>query len=352
MTTTLETPVLIIGGGVAGLAAGVELSRRELGSVLAERSPRLGGQAARFCCKATESCARCGACLLGDVLAQAAASPRVRLFTRALPVAAERKDGLWRVELSPQEGQEDDPAARTLEERAEVSCPAVIVAAGATPFNAQRKSRFGYGRVPGVITGLELERMLARGERPEAGRVAFIQCVGSRDESIGAMYCSRVCCGYALRMARLLKRSAPETEITFYHMDVQDYGRAWEGELAELRGQIDFVRAMPGEVRPGQGGPQVVHGLPEGGRQSREYDLVVLSVGMSPPLSAGPLAEMFGLGLDPDGFLQDADAATGVFVAGAARGPRSIAESLEHAALAASRAHAWLANPGQEAAHA
>lgn len=334
------------------MAAGVELARRGLGSVLAERAPRLGGLAARFCCKAAGSCARCGACLLGDVTAQAAASPRVRMFTRALPVAAERNGGLWRVELSPQEGGEDEPAATALVERGQVTSPAVIVAAGAAPFNAQRKTRFGYGRVPGVITGLELERMLARGERPEAKSVAFIQCVGSRDQSIGALYCSRVCCGYALRMARLLKSQAPDTALTFYHMDVQDYGRAWEGELAELRRDIDFVRVMPGEVRAGAQGPEVVHSLPEGGTQTHGFDLVVLSVGMSPPLSAGPLAEMFGLARSDDGFLQGAEAAPGVFVAGAARGPRSIAESMEHAAFAASQAHAWLAEQSREANHA
>jgi len=349
-----QTPVLILGGGVAGLAAARELARRGVACVLAEREPVLGGRARGFACKATTACARCGACRVGDLLAELAARPEAELFTCAGAVAARRDRGRWQVELAPQPGEGAEPfPARALGERLALTCRAVILAVGYSPFDPRAKSRFGYGRVPGVISALELEAMLAqdtlagpRGEPPR--RVAFIQCVGSRDQSLGHLYCSRVCCGYALRMAGRIRHTWPESEVSFFHMDLQTYGRAWEEALPELRRQVHLVRAMPGEVTRGEDDtPQVVYSDPAGRHHREPFDLVVLSVGLRPPKAASALAEMFGLEPGPDGFLQDGPE---VFVAGCAQGPRGIVESMDHAARAAAAALRLL-DSGREAAH-
>ncbi|MCF8034027.1 MAG: FAD-dependent oxidoreductase [Desulfarculaceae bacterium] len=340
----IDTPVLIIGGGVAGLSAAVELSRRGLASTVVEREAAPGGRAGEFCCKAVAACARCGACRLGDLLAEAAARPEITLHTAALVTSAEQKDGLWTVELSPQPAGDDAPGpGAPLGERCSLTTGAVILAVGGQVFDPAGKSRFAHGRVEGVHSALELEAMLAMGAiGPGAmapAKVAFIQCVGSRDAAGGRPWCSRVCCGYALRMARVIRHRLPETEVTFFHMDVQDYGRAWEEELPSLKEDIRFVRAMPGEVTAGEQGPRVVFAGPEGAPVSEGFDLVILSVGIGPPNGAGSLHELFGAAPDQDGFLAE-EGPDGLFVAGAAAGPRSLNESITHAGLAASRAAA------------
>ncbi len=343
-----KIPVLILGGGVAGLSAALELARRSTASLVVERSGRLGGQVAGFCCKATESCARCGACRLGDLLAELRGRAEVSLWTRALAVGARRLEAGWEVELAPQAGEEEAGELGTpLVDKLTVRAGSVILAVGHSPFNPQRKSRFGFGRVPGVVTAADLEQRLARGQVPEARRLAFIQCVGSRDRSLGNLYCSRVCCGFALRLARLWRHLQPDTEITFFHMDVQGYGRAWEEELDQMRRDIRFVRSMPGQVSAGPGGPLVHFAEPDGSRRVEEFDLVALSQGLTPPLSAPALCEMFGVERGVDGFLGAGDdpwgaGAPGVFVAGAAQGPRSIVESMEHAGAAAAAAWAFV----------
>jgi heterodisulfide reductase subunit A len=140
-------------------------------------------------------------------------------------------------------------------------------------------------------------------------------------------------------------------------MDVQGYGRAWEDDLDNMRRDIRFVRAMPGEVYRGASGPELVYAPGDGPRSTEEFDLVVLSQGLRPPVGAGGLAGMFGLEQTSDGFLgSDAEPVAGggpgVFLAGTARGPMSIAESIEHGSLAAAAAADHVAPDGREAAHA
>ncbi|MBI5524688.1 MAG: CoB--CoM heterodisulfide reductase iron-sulfur subunit A family protein [Desulfarculus sp.] len=355
--SALDKPVLIIGGGVAGLAAALELDRRGLASLVVEKGPNLGGQARGFCCKALEVCARCGACRVGDLLQQAAQRPALGALTQALAVAAQRQGAGWEVTLIPQEGPKPTSPALALErplgERLLVQTGAVILAVGHQVFDARKKSRLGYGRVPGVMTAGELEETLAKGGLPgQARRLAFVQCVGSRDQALGRLYCSRVCCGFALRLARLARYLEPGSEVTFFHMDVQDYGQAWRAELAEMRAGMRFIRAIPGEVRPGAGGPLAVFAGPDGQPQEEEFDLVVLATGLEPPVAAPALSEMFGLTPGAEGFLTGGQ---GVLVAGSAGGPRSIAESIESAAQAAASAAEHLVSgqaPSPEVAHA
>lgn len=363
-----ETDVLIIGGGVAGLAASAELARRGLGSLLVEKGPALGGAAARFCCKALAACARCGACRLGDLLEAALGRPGFTALTGATPQAARpAPGGGWEIDLAPTPAptpadaspapgsaqalvQSAAPGLTTLASlpaQATLRARAVILACGHTPFDTRQKTRFGHGRVPGVMSALELEAALAEGGlAPAPRRAAFIQCVGSRDHELGRLYCSRVCCGFGLRLARLLKAQADGVEVTFFHMDVQGYGRAWEAELPQMRRDLRFIRAMPGEVVRGpHGGAEVVWAGPEGLPARQEFDLVVLSQGLGPAQDAGGLATLFGAGRTPDGFLEDQTQA-GVFVAGAARAPLSIVESIAHAALAAEGAARFIGEGG------
>ena len=219
------------------------------------------------------------------------------------------------------------------ERREEIEVQAVVLAVGARPFDPRLKPRYGYGRLADVVSALELESMIReRGEvrMPSDGgrpiRVAFVQCVGSRDKKIGRDYCSRVCCGYALRMARFIRHRRPETEVTMFYMDIQTFGRNFDRFYRGVSGEVELIHGVPGEIAAGPEGELVVPFLNEaaGTREVRNFDLVVLSVGLGPPEDG--LGEKFGLPRNDDGFLVSKPG-QGLFTAGTATGPLDVAES-------------------------
>ncbi|MFC1834034.1 FAD-dependent oxidoreductase, partial [Thermodesulfobacteriota bacterium] len=260
------------------------------------------------------------------------------------------------VEACPEGAVNLDDAPRTIE----VKSDAVVLAAGFTAFDPKEKPRFGYGWTPGVMTALELDSMLRKdGFNPGDGdnavnSVAFIQCVGSRDAKIGRNYCSQVCCGYALRLARVLRSRYPRIEPAMFYMDIQTFDRDFERRLEEAAREVRLIRAMPAEVRSAPDGrPEVSYTGPDDKTVFESFDLVVLSVGMSPDSGLGRLAEIFGVGTDQDGFLgSDGHAvsteSTGVFVAGAVQGPKSIEEAVSHAMSTAGRVASYLKTRGGE----
>jgi heterodisulfide reductase subunit A len=388
---------VVVGGGIAGLWTAWELAKLGLSSVIVETAPFLGGHVAQFSCKATETCQRCGACALEDVLQKLNSMEMVSSLVRTSISRMEQTDSGFAVsahqrpsrivperctdcgdciQACPQPGaltrspftrqlaideticrhytegscqaciEACPEAAIDLPAQAEeisLESDAVVIATGFQPFDARHKPRFGYGTVPGVVTALELDKMLrenawAPGEGMRS--VAFIQCVGSRDPRIGRNYCSRVCCGYAMRLARLLKSRVPELEPTMFYMDIQTFDRDFTQRLAEAAREVRLVRSMPAEIRRGSDGrPEIVYHGPEDRRLFESFDLVVLSIGIAPG-AMELFGDSLGVGLNADGFLgpdgEDVSTAReGVFVAGTAQGPRSIQDTVSHAIRAA-----------------
>jgi heterodisulfide reductase subunit A2 len=334
-----DQKVLIIGGGIAGLTAALALNRLGIPVELLEKKADLGGAARDFCCKATEVCQQCGACLVNDSLralslAALAEGPplQVRLETEITEMNREAKEFLYRYR-SP-EGAGESRAA------------ALLIAAGFDPFRAEDKPQYGYGRFPNVLTGLDLEKQLQEtGQvvRPSDGlppqSMAFIQCVGSRDLLLEHPYCSQVCCGYALRMANLIRHRQTQTSLTIFYMDIQTFGKDFHRFLEEARRRLHFIRAIPGDIQPGDGGQLLLTFQPDDGSSSRKqaFDLVVLSIGLAPGKDFASLAKPLNLLLTPDGFLakkgvtSPLEAAEGVFLAGAVTGPKGIASSVKQA---------------------
>ncbi|KPJ60209.1 MAG: hypothetical protein AMJ46_07785 [Latescibacteria bacterium DG_63] len=250
-------------------------------------------------------------------------------------------------------------------EIAEETYGGIIVATGYRPFAAERLTQYGYRHFPDVITGLDLEMRLRREgrlTRPSDGsvpkRVAFIQCVGSRDVKHNR-YCSRVCCAYAVRCANKLSYLEPESEIAIFYMDLQAFGKDFAGWRDRLRGRVRLVRSHPAfiEMAP-EGGLRLAYESVETNQIDREpFDLIVLSVGLCPGSDTAGLAEMLGIGLDEDGFLlarareaggrskgegrgglgpdETLTQVPGLFLAGTCQGPRDIAGSIGHASAAA-----------------
>ncbi len=321
----MRRDAVIIGGGIGGLSCAAELARLGFDSLVLEKEEILGGHAAGLCCKATDQCQRCGACLWEETLQKAKNSKRVFTMTNSsLSEAHMTQDG-WQLNLS-KIGSTD---------QTQVHASALVIASGFTTFNPQMKPQFGCGRIPGVITSLELEyRLRANSLGQGIKRVAFIQCVGSRDPKIGANYCSRVCCAYALRLGRLLRNRFPELEASIFYMDIQSFDRDFDSRLLAAQKEMRLVRAIPSQIREDSDGrPELVYHGPTDERVFEAYDLVVLSVGIAAGESSAQLADLLGLNVGADGFLgPDVLAAgskrSGLFVTGAAKGPRSIEESM------------------------
>lgn len=316
--------VLIIGGGAAGCAAAAELSRRGASCTIVEAADRLGGLAGSHCCKSTERCQRCDACLPVDVRRDALSSDRVAVMTSSRIADIRMDDGA--AVIAGPDGIE------------EVSFGSIIVSVGATPFDPALDPRLGHGSVPGVMSALEVDRRVRDGtfELPDGARLAVVQCVGSRDAGRGAAYCSKVCCKYAYQLARHLQTSRPGLDITFFHMD----WRPLDGELHALSrwgsSGASVIRSRPAEVVERDGRPVVRYADADDQVHERAFDVVMLTVGLLPSPGNRELASMLGVPLDDLGFFLPAHGK--VLAAGCCTGPKDIDESVKEGIAAAGRA--------------
>jgi heterodisulfide reductase subunit A len=240
---------------------------------------------------------------------------------------------------------------------------AVILATGFRQIDGALKTEYGFGLYPNVLTGDQLERMLSRGGptgglvlRPSDGalprRVAFLQCVGSRDPSCDHGYCSSVCCMYAAKQAGLLRERAPGASVVVFQMDRRSFGKGYDryvdglervGGLEYRRGAVSTVKQVPGSR------DLLVSFVDDDGVQrEEEFSLVVLSVGVEPSDGVRQLAGRLGLPLNRHGFLATDELtmvethAAGVFVAGGAREPMDLADAVAEGAAAAASAMRWL----------
>ena len=237
----------------------------------------------------------------------------------------------------------------------------IIAATGYDPYDPTAKYEYGYGRYSNVITGLEIERLInASGPtaghvvRPSDGatpkRVAFIHCVGSRDEQIGKAYCSRVCCMYSMKNAQLCIDHEPDTEVTCYYMDIRSFGKGYEEfyKNSQEKYGIEFLRGRPAEIIENEDLSLTIRAEDTllGKITEYTYDMVVLSVGLEPPAGSNELRQTLGLSKTSDGFYMEAhpklrpvDTLTdGVYIAGVAQGPKDIPDSVAQGSAAASRA--------------
>ncbi len=255
-----------------------------------------------------------------------------------------------------------DAIDRNMEpEEIELHVGTIIAATGYDPYDPTEKYEYGYGRYTNVITAMEIERMInASGptgghvQKPSDGkepkRVAFIHCVGSRDEQIGKSYCSRVCCMYSMKNAQLCIDHEPDTEVTCYYMDIRSFGKGFEEfyKTSQEKYGIEFIRGRPAEIIENDDLTLTVRAEDTllGKVTEYTYDLVVLSVGLEPPKGSNELRQTLGLSRTSDGFYMEAhpklrpvDTLTdGVYIAGVAQGPKDIPDAVAQGSAAASRA--------------
>jgi heterodisulfide reductase subunit A len=242
---------------------------------------------------------------------------------------------------------------------------AVILAGGFELFDARLKGEYGYGRWPNVITSLEYERILSaagpyRGhiQRISDGtpprRIAWIQCVGSRDSHIGQAYCSSVCCMSATKQAMITREHADDIDTTIFYIDIRAHGKGFDRfyERSKSENKVRYVRSMISRVIPNPEDDtlSIAYATPTHRIRQETFDLVVLSVGLCPNPSFVKLAQRLGIQLNAHGFCASdpldvvITSRPGVFVCGVAQGPKDIPDSVQQGSGAAERATALLAD--------
>ena len=330
MNSSSET-ILVIGGGVTGLSAALDLARLGVSVVVTEKSDVLGGHAAQLSCKAADTCVACGACVVQDKIQQAVSHPGISIHTHSHIETVNRSD---RFEICLKEGQKS----------VDIKADAILLASGFSPFNPVNKP-YGYGIFENVLTTLDVDRMLRQNSvihRPsDAGipqSVAFIQCVGSRDSSLRHLWCSKICCGESLRMARLIQHRQPGTYVTFFYIDVQTFGKNFRTYYADIQQHIRMIRSIPADLLKTHDDRLQLSYFDPDTQASLEsvFDMVILSIGLMPSEDALNLTGI--LHIDPDYFTygsrENISLPDGIFAAGAAVEPMNIEESIVSAGKA------------------
>jgi heterodisulfide reductase subunit A len=364
--------VVVIGGGIAGMAAALDVAGTGFRTYLVEREDRLGGRLTDL--HRTFPTMEPVPELLGPMVERVQGHPGITLFLSSEVTQVEGYVGNFEVSirervdgrvslrlgadkdaagLADPQGQPDDATPSTT-----VQAGAIIVATGYDVFDPDRKPELGYREYTNVITSLEMEDLLASGDLALNGRtpqrVVFIQCVGSRDVQLGNAYCSRVCCLYTAKQARLVREMLPKAEVSVFYIDVRTFGKGAEEFYDEARSMgVLYRRGNVSEIYRRRSDPE--------GRASLcllaedtllgqpiEYgaDLVVLAVGMEPRAGAEVVSQLLKLPRSPDGFFLEAHpklrpvdtAMDGVFLAGCCQGPKDIPDTVAQAKAAASSA--------------
>jgi len=242
------------------------------------------------------------------------------------------------------------------EEKVVLSVGAIVADPGFKTFAPEELQEFGYGRFENIVTSTELERMLsgtgAASLAKAPRRIAFFQCVGSRDEK--RPYCSSACCMYAIKEANLLKEKSPDCEVSIFFMDMRAFGKGYHRYyLDAVKRGVKFIRSrVPAVKGVTDSGELIVSYEDELGNLNEEnFDMAVLSIGQTEPASAKELSEKLGIELNPYGFCgglpydQVATSREGVFVCGSFSSPADIPDTVIRASGAAAKAITLLPTP-------
>lgn len=414
---------LVIGAGIAGVQAALDLADQGFTVYLVEKNPSIGGRMAQL--DKTFPTLDCAACIMTPKMVDAGRHPNIKLFTYSEVKEVHHEGNNFRVKILKKPRYVDEkkctgcgacaqlcpveipndfdermgvrnaiyvpfpqavPLIYTIDkehclecelcqnvcmtgainfqqqpEEMEIDVGAIIVTTGFNLFDAKMKEEYGFGLYDNVITGLALERLLSASGptgghvvRPSDGKipkkVAFIQCVGSRDEKSGNLYCSRVCCMYATKEAQLVREHVPGVDVTIYYIDIRAFGKGFEEFYQRAKNEfgIKYVKGRAAEVVENPANNNLfirAENIELGELIEDEVDMVVLSTGLV-PAATNDFEKTLALKTGDDNFFLSAnpkiDPVTttidGVFIAGVAEGPKDIPDSVAQASAAAMKA--------------
>lgn len=345
----MSKPVLIVGGGPAGLSAAHALAAVGQPVVLVDKADRLGG-----------------APILSGYAKLVPSGEWARDAIGGMARRVESSD-LIEVHLNTTvktfTGAPGDFCA-TLADGAKTDASAAILCTGFTHFDSVNKPEWGFGTYPDVVTTTQVEQMLSsgRGVRcPSDGRaperVAILLCVGSRDRQIGREWCSKVCCTVSANLAMEIREQLPKSNVYIYYMDIRTFGLYedlyyWE---SQEKHKVKYIKARIAEVTS-DGKRLIVKGEDTLVKRpiTIPFDMVVHAIGMDPNVDNMTLSAVFDVKLEKHGHIAKASSYSGmsatsrpgIFVAGAATGPETIDDSIAQGQSAAMGALAFLQAQG------
>ena len=418
--------VMVVGGGVAGIQASLDLADSGFRVYLVDEGPSIGGVMAQL--DKTFPTNDCSMCILAPKLVATGRHPNITILTNADITGLEGQAGDFEVKLRrrsrfiledkcngcglcaqecPIEAVDiyneglskrnaifvEYPQAVPLkymidrekcigcgtcqeickakaidydlkDSEVKLNVGSIILAPGFEAFDAKLKSEYGYGRFRNVLVSTEFERVLSASGpygglvlRPSDGeipkKIAFIQCVGSRDLQLGNNYCSAACCMYGMKEAVIAKEHTPSPlDATIFYMDMRAYGKEFDAYYERAQGEwgIRFVRSRVAAVVEDPLTRNLhVHYVEDETPKTEEFDMVILSTGMTPPKSTEKLAKAFGIELNKYNFCETTtfspvtSSKPGIFVCGAFAAPKDIPESVAQASGAAAEAMSIIA---------
>jgi len=249
-------------------------------------------------------------------------------------------------------------------EEREVEVGSVVVSTGFRLFPAELMDRYGFGKYKNVITGMQMDRLVAPTRpynyvlRPRDGKVpaniAYVFCAGSRDRTVDNPICSRVCCMYSMKQAQLLLGALPVADVTMYYIDIRAFGKGYDEFYEQTKAMgVRFVKGKIAKITEKDDGNLILRyeDIDAGGAiREAEHDLVVLSTGFIPNPDflrlfegAAPEADDMLFVREPEEHVNPAKTSIeGVFVAGAATGPMDIPDTILHSGAAAAQAASYI----------
>ncbi len=330
---TKSPSILILGGGVAGMAAALALNTQKLSVHLVEEQNHLGGKAALWACMATDTCKNCGACLSQEMVQKISSQNNITLHLNAkIHTLKKTNQG---VEALLTSGK-TIVAAR------------VIMATGFSVFDPAKLPSLHWADYGNVITTAQLNKLFREGglkrhlKDAKNPRIAFIQCVGSRNRKLKKDYCSQVCCKISLRHSQKLIHEIPTARITLFYMDLQIIGKETRRTLNELSQQIELVQGVPAEIleeTDTHALTMVTEEVTTQSRMARQFDLVVLSVGMDSAEGLDKTAALLEAAPNGWGFFNTREArlADDLYIVGCAAGPKDILSSKQEGTIAGAK---------------
>jgi len=350
-----QRSALVVGGGIAGLQASLDLAQNGFKVYVVERQSALGGtvrQLSRLFPTLEDAEGR-----VKPLIERAVSNPMIQVFTLAEVKAVSGSIGNFRVKIV----KAFSSAGQSSEAVEEIQADVIFVATGFSQYDAGRVGQYRYGQYPNVVTGLEYESM-CKPNGPTQGRVVrpdneqkprsvvFVLCVGSRDEK-HLRYCCNLGCLNAIKHAHLLQEQyGKDVEAYVCYTDVRAVTKTGEQFYNRVRAEeVEFIHGQPSEVREAQDGTLTLDVYDQATSKllSITADLVVLEMGLPPRVD---IAEMLGLTLTEDGFIREKDqqlyvnetSVEGVFLAGGVQQPMHSYQAVSNASAAVLKALAAL----------